>query len=148
MKLFPNRHPTRIARGRYDGTLWPYFRLPLAPDAWIEQQMLLPAAGDAALVSWRLFGRASGTVKLSASPIFAAKEAFALAGFEMKPAMSGGQVTWRRVSAFLEGHRRYQPHSPGPVPRGAARRGAGHPRTLPALSSVLRRPLAARGSIR
>jgi hypothetical protein len=81
--------------GQFNGTLWPYFLLPLLPGAWIEQQMMLPATGDAAAVSWRLVGSAAGPVKLRVSPIFAVDRPFTRTSFEVEPRESGGRMTWR-----------------------------------------------------
>lgn len=79
----------------FNGTLWPYCLLPLSDGISIEQQMMLPAAGDAAAISWRLLDRATAPVRLRASPIFRAGQPFAAAGFEIEPETNGGRLAWR-----------------------------------------------------
>ena len=41
----------------FRGTMWPRSILPLSCEMSVEQQMLLPAGGDAVAMSWRLIGR-------------------------------------------------------------------------------------------
>ena len=99
-QIVSQKPPLPDRPGRYDGTLWPYFLLALSRDRWIEQQMMLPAAGGAAAVSWRLVGPASPAVTLHVSPIFTADRPFSRVGFEFEPERNGGRITWQPFAHF------------------------------------------------
>jgi hypothetical protein len=79
----------------FRGTTWPRSLLPLTSGMSVEQQMLLPAGGDAIAMSWRLLGRTLLPARLRVSPIFLAREPISAGGFEIEPETSGGRLAWR-----------------------------------------------------
>ena len=113
--------PEPDGAGLYRGTMWPRCRLPFADGLAIEQQMLLPAGGGAAAVSWRLLGHASRPFRLRVSPIFSASQPLGRAGFEIEPETNGGRLAWRPVphssKIVADTNGRLLP-SAGPAPAG------------------------------
>ncbi len=79
----------------FRGTIWPRSLLPLPCEMSVEQQMLLPAGGDAVAISWRLVGRTLFPARLRVSPIFLAREPISAANFEIEPESNGGRRAWR-----------------------------------------------------
>lgn len=70
--VISDRPPESVGAGPFCGTLWPRCVLPLTDGISLEQQMLVPDAGDAILIFWRLIGR----------------------GFEIEPETNGGRLAW------------------------------------------------------
>lgn len=77
------------------GAIWPRGCWPLTDGMSIEQQMLLPAGGNAVAVSWRLIGRTLLPVRLKVSPLFSAGPQFSLCSFEVESEKNGGRLVWR-----------------------------------------------------
>ena len=86
--------------GRCRGAIWPRACWPLADGMSIEQQMLLPAEGNALAISWRLIGHSLLPVRLRVSPVFSAYQPFSPAGFEGEPDSNGGRLAWRPHHRF------------------------------------------------
>jgi hypothetical protein len=68
--------------------------VPLAPGMSLEQQMVLPNAGDAVGVSWRLLGNKITPVRLTATPIFSSAEPISTEIFVFDAEYDGGRLTW------------------------------------------------------
>jgi hypothetical protein len=66
----------------------------LAPGMSLEQQILLPNAGDAVAISWRLFGKKIVPVRLIATPIFSSAEPTSSEIFRFDAGNDGGRLTW------------------------------------------------------
>jgi hypothetical protein len=60
----------------------------------LEQQILLPNAGDAVAVSWRLFGEKIAPVRLTATPIFSSVEPTSSEIFTYDLKHDSGRLTW------------------------------------------------------
>ena len=80
--------------GASDGLIWPCCLLSLPGGASIEQQMMLPATGNAAAISWRLRGRAESPVILRASPLFRVPRPAASTSFAIEPEVDGERLAW------------------------------------------------------
>ena len=80
--------------GNGGGMIWPFYHWTLGSGVAIEQQMMLPAGGDAIAISWRLRSRSASPVELTAIPVFAAAEPLQPAGFEFEPETAGGRLIW------------------------------------------------------
>jgi hypothetical protein len=76
------------------GAIWPFCLLPLPDGVSVEQQMMLPVAGNAAAFSWRLRGRALAPVTLRVSPVFSVTPLVS-SSFEIEPETNGGRLAWR-----------------------------------------------------
>ena len=81
--------------GPFQGAIWPRCVLPLPAGTAIEQQMMLPAAGDAIVMSWRLLARCDRPATLRVSPTFTATKRFAPTLFCVEAETDGGRLTWR-----------------------------------------------------
>ena len=68
--------------------------VPLAPAMSLEQQILLPNAGDAVAISWRLVGKKIAPVRLTATPIFSSAEPTSSEIFTFDAEHDGGRLTW------------------------------------------------------
>jgi hypothetical protein len=68
--------------------------MPLAPAMSLEQQILLPNAGDAVAISWRLVGKKIAPVRLTATPIFSSAEPTSSEIFTFDAEHDGGRLTW------------------------------------------------------
>ena len=68
--------------------------VPLAPAMSLEQQILLPNAGDAVAISWRLVGKKIAPVRLTATPIFSSAESTSGEIFTFDAEHDGGRLTW------------------------------------------------------
>jgi hypothetical protein len=79
----------------FRGTVWPRSLLPLSREMSVEQQMFLPAGGNAVAISWRLVGQALSPARLRVSPIFIAGKPISAAKFEIEPEPNGGRLAWR-----------------------------------------------------
>ena len=66
----------------------------LAPGMSLEQQILLPNAGDAVVISWRLFGKKIAPVRLTATPIFSSVEPTSSEIFSFDAENDRGRFTW------------------------------------------------------
>jgi hypothetical protein len=66
----------------------------LAPGMSLEQQILLPNAGDAVAISWRLIGNKIAPVRLTATPIFSSAEPTSSEIFTFEAEHDGGRLTW------------------------------------------------------
>jgi hypothetical protein len=66
----------------------------LAPGMSLEQQILLPNAGDAVAISWRLFGKKIAPVRLTATPIFSSVEPTTAEIFTFDGEPDGGRLSW------------------------------------------------------
>jgi len=68
--------------------------VPLASDMSLEQQIVLPNAGDAVGISWRLLGNRITPVRLTATPIFSSAEPISSEIFVFEAEHDGGRLTW------------------------------------------------------
>jgi hypothetical protein len=68
--------------------------VPLAPGMSLEQQIVLPNAGDAVGISWRLLGNKITQVRLTATPIFSSAEPISSEIFTFGAEQDGGRLTW------------------------------------------------------
>lgn len=68
--------------------------VPLAPAMSLEQQILLPHAGNAVAISWRLVGKKIAPVRLTATPIFSSAEPTSSEIFTFDAEHDGGRLTW------------------------------------------------------
>jgi len=68
--------------------------VPLAPGMSLEQQIVLPNAGDAVGISWRLLGNKITPVRLTATPIFSSAEPISSEIFAFDAEHDGGRLTW------------------------------------------------------
>jgi hypothetical protein len=66
----------------------------IAPDMSLEQQIVLPNAGDAVGISWRLLGNRITLVRLTATPIFSSAESISSEIFVFEAEHDGGRLTW------------------------------------------------------
>jgi hypothetical protein len=66
----------------------------LAQGMSLEQQILLPNAGDAVAISWRLLGKRIAPVRLTATPIFSSAEPTSSEIFTFDAEHDGGRLTW------------------------------------------------------
>ena len=76
-------------------TMWPRSCWSLSDGISVEQQMLLPAGGNALAISWRLMGATFVPVRLEARPVFSNRPQCSCRGFEVEPETNGGRLTWR-----------------------------------------------------
>jgi hypothetical protein len=60
----------------------------------LEQQIVLPNAGDTVGISWRLLGKKITPVRLSATPIFSSAEPISSEIFVFDAEHDGGRLTW------------------------------------------------------
>ena len=77
---------------------------PRRSDMSVEQQIVLPNAGDAVAISWRLLGERIAPVRLTAVPIFFSAEAISSEIFNFESEQDGGRLTWmpfRRASKII-----------------------------------------------
>jgi hypothetical protein len=72
--------------------------MPLAPTMSLEQQILLPNAGDAVAISWRLIGKKIAPVRLTATPIFSSAEPTSSEIFTFDAEHDGSRLTCRFVA--------------------------------------------------
>ncbi len=84
--------PEAHSAGPFPGTLWPRLTLPLTGEMSLEQQMLLPVAGDAIAISWRLIGAALLPARLQVSSLFLGDQPFSAAGFDVESETNGGRL--------------------------------------------------------
>jgi hypothetical protein len=82
-------------RGPSSGTAWTRSVWQVDDGISIEQQMAMPAGGDALAISWRSIGRPLFPSRFEVSPIFSAAEPFAETGFRFEPETNGGRLTWQ-----------------------------------------------------
>ena len=68
--------------------------VPLATGMWLEQQIVLPNAGDAVGISWRLLGNKITAVRLTATPIFSSANRISSEIFVFEAEHDGGRLTW------------------------------------------------------
>ena len=68
--------------------------VPLTSDMSLEQQIVLPNAGDAVGISWRLLGNRITPVRLTATPIFSSAEPISSEIFVFEAEHDGGRLTW------------------------------------------------------
>jgi hypothetical protein len=68
--------------------------VPLLPAVSLEQQILMPHAGDAVAISWRLVGRKLAPVRLTATPIFSSADPTSGEIFTFDAQDDGGRLTW------------------------------------------------------
>ena len=68
--------------------------LPLAPSMSLEQIIVLPNAGDAVGISWRLLGKKITPVRLTATPIFSSTDPISSEIFVFDADQDGGRLTW------------------------------------------------------
>jgi len=68
--------------------------VPIAPDMSLEQQIVLPNAGDAVGISWRLLGNRITPVRLTATPIFSSAEPISSEIFVFEAEHDGGHLMW------------------------------------------------------
>jgi hypothetical protein len=87
--------PEADSVGLFRGTVWPRYLLALQDGVFIEQQMVLPAEGNAVAISWRLAGPALGPIRLTVNPIFSATEPICEREFQVEPETNGGRLGWR-----------------------------------------------------
>lgn len=84
--------------------------LPLAPSMSVEQMIVLPDAGDAVGISWRLSDKKITPVRLTATPIFSSADPISSEIFVFDADQDGGRLTWLpfrragRVVADTNGH--------------------------------------------
>jgi len=60
----------------------------------LEQQIVLPNAGDAVGISWRLAGNRIRPVRLTATPLFSSVERISSETFVFDAEHDGGRLTW------------------------------------------------------
>ena len=84
-----------VGAGPSSGTAWTRWLWQLGEGFSIEQQMAIPADGDALAISWRSIGRPLFPCRFEVRPIFSAPEPFAATGFRFEPETNGGRLTWR-----------------------------------------------------
>ena len=77
------------------GTAWTRCLWQLDDGISIEQQLAIPAGGDALAVSWRSIGRPLVPCRFEVSPVFSAPEPFTETGFRFEPETNGGRLTWQ-----------------------------------------------------
>jgi len=101
--------PTRNAPGddglRSRGLAFVRQIVPLTRTMSLEQQILLPNAGDAVAVSWRLLGEKITPVRLTATPIFSSAELTSSKIFSFDALNDDGRLTWmpfRRACKIIE----------------------------------------------
>ena len=90
-----DRPPQSDCSSRSSGAIWPRWRWALTDEISVEQQMLLPAEGDALAISWRLIGFTFVPVLLEARPFFRALQSLSFSSFHVEPETNGGRLTWR-----------------------------------------------------
>lgn len=90
-----DRPPQSDYSSRGSGTIWPRWSWALTDEVSVEQQMLLPAAGDALAISWRLIDLTFVPVLLEARPFFRALQPLSMSSFHVEPETNGGRLTWR-----------------------------------------------------
>jgi hypothetical protein len=66
----------------------------IAPDMSLEQQIVLPNAGDTIGISWRLLGNRITPVRLTATPIFSSADPISSEIFAFEGEHDGGRLTW------------------------------------------------------
>jgi hypothetical protein len=89
-----DRPPQSDYSSRGGGAIWPRWRWALTDAISVEQQMLLPAGGNALAISWRLIGVTFVPVRLEARPVFSNSQPCPLSGFQIEPETNGGRLTW------------------------------------------------------
>lgn len=77
------------------GTAWTRCLWQLDDGVAIEQQIAIPADGDALAISWRSIGRPLVPCRFDVSPIFSACEPFTETGFRFEPETNGGRLAWQ-----------------------------------------------------
>jgi hypothetical protein len=87
--------PEHDSAGAFRGTTWARWLLPVTGEMSIEQQMVLPAGGDALAISWRSIGQMFVPCRLKVRPVFRANPAFSQAGFDFEPETDGGRLAWQ-----------------------------------------------------
>ncbi|MGB8342497.1 MAG: hypothetical protein WCE51_12970 [Chthoniobacterales bacterium] len=75
--------------------IWPRWRWALTDEISVEQQMVLPARGNALAISWRLIGLTFVPVRLEARPVFSVSQPCPSNGFQIEPETDGSRLTWR-----------------------------------------------------
>jgi hypothetical protein len=84
--------------------------VPLVPSMALEQIIVLPNAGDAVGISWRLVGEKITPVRLTATPIFSSADPISSEIFVFDADQDGGRLTWLplrragRIIADTNGH--------------------------------------------
>lgn len=84
-----------VGAGPSAGTAWTRWLWRLDDGISIEQQMAVPAEGDAFAISWRSIGRPLFPCRFEVRPIFSAVEPFAETGFGFEPETNGGRLAWQ-----------------------------------------------------
>lgn len=79
-------------------TAWARWLWQLDDGILIEQQLAVPADGDALAVSWRSIGQPLVPCRLEVSPVFSAAEPFTEAGFRFEPETHGERLTWQPLA--------------------------------------------------
>jgi hypothetical protein len=90
-----DRPPQSDYSNRGLSAIWPRWRWALNDEISVEQQMLLPAEGNALAISWRLIGVTFAPVLLEARPFFRALQPLSFSSFHVEPETNGGRLTWR-----------------------------------------------------
>ena len=80
------------AEGPSCGTAWTRCLWQLEDGVAIEQQIAIPADGDALAISWRSIGRPLVPCRFDVSPVFSAREPFTETGFRFEPETNGGRL--------------------------------------------------------
>lgn len=83
------------AGGPSCGTAWTRCLWQLDDGISIEQQIAIPAGGDALAISWRSIGRPLSPCRFRVSPVFSAHEPFTGAGFRFEEETNGGRLAWQ-----------------------------------------------------